>query len=216
MELAFNKAESGGTYPVDVKDEVFGVSYRSALVHQVVNAQQARSRRGTRAQKRRSDVRGGGRKPWRQKGTGRARAGSLRSPLWRGGGVTFAARPRSYEQKVNRKMFRGALCSILSELVRQERLVGVDALVVSDCRTRSAKGLLERLGVEDVLILVDREYPELELGVRNLPAVSVRRADAVDAYRLLAHSKVLMTEPALRIIEERLSDTGPKVANHAV
>ena len=205
MELAFNKIESGEVYPVQVKDEVFSVPYRPALVHQVVNAQRARSRQGTKAQKSRSDARGGGRKPWRQKGTGRARAGTLRSPLWRGGGVTFAARPQDYSQKVNRKMFRGAICSILSELVRQERLVGVDVLSVPDCKTRSAKSLLERLGVDDVLILVEQENLDLGLGVRNLPSVSLNHADAVDAYRLLAHSNVLVTESALRLIEERLS-----------
>lgn len=205
MEITFNNAQSGKPYRVEVKDEVFAVTYRPALVHQVVNAQRACLRSGTKAQKRRSDVRGGGRKPWRQKSTGRARAGTLRSPLWRGGGVTFAARPRDYSQKVNRKMYRGAIRSILSELVRQERLVGVDALSVPDAKTRSAKVLLQHLGVDDVLILVAEEHADLELGIRNLPTVSVNHADEVDAYRLLAHDKVLLTEPALRRIEARLS-----------
>lgn len=205
MQIEFNRFATQDVYAVQVRDDVFALPYKGPLVQQVIVAHRAGLRAGTKANKSRADARGGGRKPWRQKGTGRARAGTLRSPLWRGGGVTFAARPRNYAQKVNRKMYRGAMCSILSELLRQGYLVGVDVLQPADARTRSAKAMLDRLGVRDVLILVDQLTLELRRGTSNLPDVNLRQADAVDPYLLLAHDKTLITEQALRVLEKRFS-----------
>jgi len=202
MELAI-RSENGGT--VQVSDQVFGAEYKPGLVHQVVTAYMAAGRSGTKAQKSRSDVSGGGAKPYRQKGTGRARAGTSRSPLWRGGGVTFAARPRDYTQKVNRKMYRGAVRSILSELVRQERLVVLPSLSVSAPKTRELAAQLKGLGVRDVLILIDGFDDALYLASRNLPNVEVMTAQEVDPVSMIAFGSVLATEGAIRKLEERLA-----------
>ncbi len=194
-----------GGASLQVSDAVFGADFKEALVHQVVTAYLAGARAGTKAQKNRSAVRGGGRKPYRQKGTGRARAGTIRSPLWRGGGVTFAAQPRSYAQKVNKKMYRGALRSILSELVRQERLVVVESFGVEAPRTKELVGKLKELGLDDVLIVTDRLDENLILAARNLYHVDVRDSDEVDPVSLIGYEKVLMTTEALKKIEERLA-----------
>ena len=160
---------AAGTGTVEVADATFGKEFNEALVHQVVTAYLAGGRQGTRAQKNRSDVRGGGKKPWRQKGTGRARAGTIRSPLWRSGGVTFAARPQDYTQKVNRKMYRAAMRSILSELVRQERLVAIEEFSVEAPKTKQVAAKLKELNLEKVLIVTEEVDETLYLAARNLP-----------------------------------------------
>jgi len=194
---------SGGT--VTVSEVAFGKDFNEPLVHQVVTAFLAGARQGTKAQKNRSDVSGGGRKPWRQKGTGRARAGTIRSPIWRGGGKTFAAVPRDHSQKVNRKMYRGALQCIMSELVRQERLVVVDEFTVAEPKTKAVAAKLKELDLTNVLIVTDSVDENLYLGSRNLPKVDVRDADGVDPVSLIAFEKVLVTVPALKKLEEALA-----------
>lgn len=194
-----------GGASLQVSDAVFGADFKEALVHQVVNAYMAGARAGTKAQKNRSAVSGGGKKPFRQKGTGRARQGTIRSPIMRGGGVTFAAQPRSYEQKVNKKMYRGALRSILSELVRQERLVVVDGFSVDAPKTRQLVGKLDELGLNDVLIVTEQVDENLLLAARNLYHVDVRDSDELDPVSLVGYEKVLMTTEALKKIEERLA-----------
>jgi large subunit ribosomal protein L4 len=189
---------------VDVSDAAFGAAYNEPLVHQVVTAYMAAARSGTRAQKTRAEVRGGGAKPWRQKGGGRARAGSIRSPLWRGGGVTFAAAPQSYVQKVNRKMYRAAMRSILSELARQERLVILEDFGADAPKTKDVVGRLGRLGLDDVLIVTGAEDGNLDLATRNLHWAAVQESRDVSPVSLLAFQKVLVTVPALRQLEERL------------
>lgn len=190
---------------VDVSDSVFGAEYNEALVHQVVVAYMAGARAGTKAQKNRSAVRGGGAKPFRQKGTGRARAGTTRGPIWRGGGRSFAAQPRSYAQKVNRKMYRGAVRSILSELARSERLSVVQDLVLSEAKTKELVAKLGEFGLRDVLILVDAFDEKLFLAARNLPHVDVMTAHEVDPVSMVAFEHVLATESAVRRLEERLA-----------
>jgi large subunit ribosomal protein L4 len=194
-----------GADSLDVSDSVFGTDYNEALIHQVVTAYMAGARAGTKAQKNRSAVSGGGAKPFRQKGTGRARAGTSRSPLWRGGGKVFAAQPRSYAQKVNRKMYRGAVRSILSELVRQERLSVVSELSVSAPKTKELQAMLEEMNLRDVLILVEAYDESLFLAARNLPLVDVMTAAEVDPVSMIAFEHVLATEGAVRRIEERLA-----------
>jgi large subunit ribosomal protein L4 len=194
-----------GGASLQVSDAVFGADFKEALVHQVVTAYMAGARAGTKAQKNRSAVSGGGKKPYRQKGTGRARAGTIRSPIWRGGGVTFAAKPRSYAQKVNKKMYRGALRSILSELVRQERLVVVDSFGVDAPKTKQLVGKLAELGLDDVLIVTEQADENLYLAARNLYHVDVRDSDELDPVSLVGYEKVLMTTEALKKIEERLA-----------
>lgn len=195
--------QGGGA--VQVSDQVFGAEYKESLVHQVVTAYLAGARSGTKAQKSRAVVNGGGAKPWRQKGTGRARAGTIRSPIFRGGGRTFAATPRNYTQKVNRKMFRGALRSILSELVRQDRLVVVDNFTLDAPKTRDLVTKLDGMGLSDVLIVVESMDENLILGSRNLYHVDVREPAEIDPVSLVAFDKVLMTEAALKQVEERLA-----------
>jgi len=201
MELVV-RSESGGT--VQVSDAVFGAEFRPALVHQVVTAYMAGARAGTKAQKNRANVNGGGAKPWRQKGTGRARAGTTRGPLWRGGGRAFAASPRSFEQKVNRKMYRGAVRAILSELARQERLVVVPDLSVEAPKTKELVAKLRALGVSDTLILTEGLQEPLLLAARNLPGVDVMTVQEVDPVSLIAFEHVLVTEAAVKRLEERL------------
>lgn len=205
MELQVHSIANGATAgQVPLSDEVFGREYNEALVHQIVTAYMAAARSGTKAQKTRADVAGGGHKPWRQKGTGRARAGTTRGPLWRGGGRTFAARPRNYEQKVNRKMYRSALRSILSELVRQDRLLVVDDFQLEQPRTRDAKAALSRLGVNEVLIVSDELTENLFLAARNIPGVGMVEASAIDPFLLVAYDKVVVTQKALAAIEAML------------
>ncbi|MBF7054224.1 50S ribosomal protein L4 [Halomonas sp. KAO] len=201
--MNLNLAAGAGT--VDVSDATFGKEFNEALVHQVVTAYLAGGRQGTRAQKNRSDVRGGGKKPWRQKGTGRARAGTIRSPIWRSGGVTFAARPQDYTQKVNRKMYRAAMRSILSELVRQERLVAVEEFAVDAPKTKQLVAKLNELGLEKVLIVTEEVDENLYLAARNIPNVDVVDVAAADPVSLVAFDKVLATVSALRKFEEKLA-----------
>jgi len=190
---------SGST--IAVADEVFGRVFNEALVHQVAVAYMAGGRAGTRAQKTRSEVSGGGTKPWRQKGTGRARAGSIRSPLWRGGGVTFAARPQDHSQKVNKKMYRAALCSIFSELVRQERLVVVNGLAVAEPKTKFMIAQLNDLGVQGSALLVVEDLDRnLYLAARNLPEVEVRDVVGLDPVSLIRFDKIIVTVAALERI----------------
>jgi large subunit ribosomal protein L4 len=203
MELTIRNDAGGAS--LKVADTVFGVDYKPGLIHQVVNAYMAGARSGTRAQKTRSEVSGGGAKPWRQKGTGRARAGSSRSPIWRSGGVTFAAKPQDYSQKVNRKMYRGAVRSILSELVRQERLVVVDDFRVAAPKTKELLALLKQHGLTDVLILTDGFDETLYLASRNIPKVDVMAVQDVDPVSMVAFGTVLITAPAVKHLEERLA-----------
>ena len=196
---------AAGTGTVEVADATFGKEFNEALVHQVITAYLAGGRQGTRAQKNRSDVRGGGKKPWRQKGTGRARAGTIRSPLWRSGGVTFAARPQDYTQKVNRKMYRAAMRSILSELVRQERLVAIEEFSVEAPKTKQVAAKLKELNLEKVLIVTEEVDETLYLAARNLPHVDVVDVAAADPVSLVAFDKVLVTVSALRKFEEKLA-----------
>jgi len=202
MELAIRNSDAG---VVQVSDAVFGAEYKPGLIHQVVTAYLAGARAGTRAQKNRSAVSGGGSKPYRQKGTGRARAGTTRSPLWRTGGVTFAAKPRDYGQKVNRKMYRGAVRSILTELARQERLIVLGDLTLSAPKTKEVVARLKELGVAEALILVEGYDDPLFLGARNLPNVDVMTAGAVDPVSMIAFEHLIVTEAALRRLEERLA-----------
>jgi len=190
---------------VEVTDAAFAAEFNEALVHQVVTAYMAGARAGTRAHKSRSQVRGGGRKPWRQKGTGSARAGSIRSPIWRGGGVTFAARPKDYAQKVNRKMYRGAMRSILSELVRQDRLIVVESFSVDTPKTRDLVEKLSRMAIDDVLIVIDGEDMNLELAVRNLHWAAVIHSKDVNPVNLMAFDKIVITVPALKHVEARVT-----------
>jgi large subunit ribosomal protein L4 len=190
---------------ITVSDQNFAAEFNEGLVHQVVTAYLAAARAGTRAQKNRSDVRGGGKKPWRQKGTGRARAGSIRSPIWRSGGVTFAARPQNYAQKVNRKMYRGAMKSILSELIRQERLIVVDTFELELPKTRELIKKLEAFNVDkNILVIADTLTANLELAARNLYNVQVCQVSEVNPVSLVSYEKVLITEAALKVLEENL------------
>ena len=201
--MNLNLAAGAGT--VEVTDATFGKEFNEALVHQVVTAYLAGGRQGTRAQKNRSQVSGGGKKPFRQKGTGRARAGTIRSPLWRSGGVTFAARPQDHSQKVNRKMYRAAMRSILSELVRQERLVAVEELTVDAPKTKQLVAKLAELGLEKTLIVTEEVDANLYLAARNIPNVDVVDVAAADPVSLIAFDKVLVTVSALRKFEEKLA-----------
>jgi large subunit ribosomal protein L4 len=194
-----------GSGSVQVSDETFGQEFKEALIHQVVTACMAGTRAGNSQQKNRSDVSGGGAKPWRQKGTGRARAGTIRSPIWTGGGATFASRPRDYTQKINRKMYRAAMRSILSELVRQDRLVAVDSFGVATPKTKELAVKLADLGLQKVLIVLDDPDENLYLAARNLPGVAVCDANGADPVSLVGFDKVLMNKGALEKIEERLS-----------
>jgi len=196
--------QSGGS--IELADTAFAAEFNEALVHQVVTAFQAKARSGSKAQKNRSAVRGGGAKPWRQKGTGRARAGTIRSPIFVGGGRTFAAQPRDFSQKVNRKMYQGAMRSILSELVRQDRLVVVDKIKVAEPKTKLLLEKLAELGVgENVLIVVEEYKNKLCLAARNLPHVDVLDLREVNPLSLIRFDKVVATEGALKSLEERFS-----------
>ena len=190
---------------VELADTAFAREFNEALVHQVVVAHMAGARQGSRAQKNRSDVRGGGRKPWRQKGTGRARAGTTRSPIWRSGGVTFAARPQDHSVKVNRKMYRGALRCIVSELIRQDRLVAVESFSVDAPKTKTLLSQLKSLDIQSALIITDEVDQNLYLAARNVHGVDVRDVQGVDPVSLISHDKVLVTVAALKKLEEALA-----------
>ncbi|OPX54729.1 LSU ribosomal protein L4P [Oceanospirillum multiglobuliferum] len=195
---------AGGVDAVEVSDATFGKEYNEALVHQVVTAYLAAARQGTRAQKTRSEVSGGGAKPWRQKGTGRARAGTIRSPIWRTGGTTFAAKPQNFAQKVNKKMYRAAMRSILSELARQDRLIAVEAFTVDAPKTKALVAKLKEMNLSKVLIVTAEVDTNLFLAARNIPYVEVVDVAAADPVSLVAYDKVLVTVPALRQFEEKL------------
>ncbi len=199
------KLKMQGTGSVDVAEAAFGAEFNEPLVHQVVTAYLAGGRAGTKAQKNRAAVRGGGAKPWRQKGTGRARAGTIRSPIWVGGGRAFAAQPRNYSQKVNKKMYRAALRSVLSELVRQDRLVVVKELELEAPKTKLLATKLKELELDNVLILNEAFDEKIYLAARNLPNVGICDAASIDPVVLIRFEKVLVTLPALKMIEERLS-----------
>ncbi len=199
------KLKMQGSGSVDVLDSAFGVDFNEPLVHQVVTAYLSGSRAGTKAQKNRAAARGGGAKPWAQKGTGRARAGTIRSPIWVGGGRTFAAKPRDYKQKVNKKMYRAALRSVFSELVRQNRLVVVKDLELEAPKTKLLAGKLKDLDLDNVLILNEAFEEKIFLAARNLPNVGICDAASIDPVVLIRFEKVLITLPALKLIEERLS-----------
>lgn len=204
MELQVSKYGDAPAAKVEVSDVAFGVEFNQGLVHQVVTSYRAAGRAGTKAQKTRSEVNGGGIKPWRQKGTGRARAGTIRSPIWRTGGVTFAAKPRSYKQKVNKKMYTAAMKSIVSELVRQDRLVIVDQFTVNEIKTKSLVNNLQTLGLEHALVLIDGEDAKLAMSARNIPNVHVADAARVDPVSLISFDKVLVTLSGLKKLEGRL------------
>lgn len=203
MKLALAKP-AGGTNSIDVSEVTFGREFNEPLVHQVVVALMAGARAGTKKQKTRAEVRGGGAKPWRQKGTGRARAGTIRSPLWRKGGVVFAATPRDHGQKVNKKMYRGAMSSILSELVRQDRLMAVNEFTVAEPKTKVLLEKLKELKLDRVLIVVDKLDENLYLSSRNVPSIAVKEASGVNPVQLLKYDNVLMTVDAIRKLEEVL------------
>jgi large subunit ribosomal protein L4 len=202
MELTITGSGKG---TVAVSDATFSREFNEALVHQVVTAYMSAARQGTRAQKTRSEVRGGGRKPWNQKGSGRARAGTIRSPIWRSGGVTFAAKPQDFEQKVNRKMYRAAMQTILSELVRQERLVVVEDFVAETPKTKEFAAKLKEQNLLDGALIISEEVEEnLYLASRNLPNIDVSDVAGIDPVSLVAHEKIVVTVPALKKIEEML------------
>lgn len=190
---------------VDVTEAVFGQPFNETLVHQLVVKYLAAARSGTKAQKTRSDVSGGGTKPWRQKGTGRARSGTTRSPLWRTGGVAFAARPRSYDQKLNRKMFRVGIKSILSELLRQGRLLVSDSIIPGAHKTKELSSKIKDVGAKRVLIIVEQVDANLALASRNIPYVEVIEAANLSPVSLVSADKVIATSGALRKIEEHLA-----------
>jgi len=198
------KLKVAGGSELQVSEETFGAAFNETLVHQVVTAYRNAGRAGTKAQKTRAEVRGGGKKPWSQKGTGQARAGSIRSPIWVGGGRAFAARPRDFEQKVNRKMYRGAIRSMLSELIRQDRLVVTEALALDAPKTKLLTTRLKEMALDNVLIVVEAMDEKLMLAARNLPHVDVLPAAALNPLALASYDKVLMTVGAVKLIEERL------------
>lgn len=188
----------------DVSEAVFGQDYNEGLVHQLVVTYMANARAGTRAQKTRSEVSGGGVKPWKQKGTGRARAGTIRSPIWRTGGVTFAAKPQDHSKKLNKKMYAVAMRSILSELVRQERLVIIDELTLDEPKTKVLSGILADNGISSTLIILAADDFNLQLASRNLHKIDVCTAFEIDPVSLLSFEKVCVTADAIALIEERL------------
>lgn len=189
---------------VELSEVAFGKEFNEALVHQVVVAYMAGARQGTKAQKSRAEVSGGCKKPFKQKGSGRARAGSIRSPIWRGGGKSFAARPQDWDQKVNRKMYRGAMQCILAELVRQDRLVLVDDFTVSAPKTKELMTKLQSLGLTNALIITDAVDENLYLAARNIPHIDVIDTTAVDPVSLIGYEKVLMSVPAAKKLEVEL------------
>ena len=189
---------------IQLSDAAFGRVYNEALVHQVVTAYMAAGRSGTKAQKTRAEVRGGGKKPWSQKGTGQARAGSIRSPIWVGGGRAFAAKPRDFSQKVNRKMYRAAMQTMVSQLVREDRLVAVESIDLTAPRTKLLIAKLAEFGLTRALILVEAYEEKLFLAARNVPYVEVMAVAALDPLSLVKHDKVIATVGALKLLDQRL------------
>jgi large subunit ribosomal protein L4 len=202
MKLQMKSAGKGTE--IHLSDEAFGRAYNESLVHQVVTAYMAAGRAGTKAQKTRAEVRGGGKKPWSQKGTGQARAGSSRSPIWVGGGRTFAARPRDFSQKVNRKMYRAAMQTMVSELTRQDRIVAVESMELAAPKTKLLISRLAELGLTRALILVEAYEEKLFLAARNVPYVEVMPVASLDPLSLVKHDKVVATVGALRMLDQRL------------
>jgi large subunit ribosomal protein L4 len=196
---------SGKTTNLQVSDVVFGKEFNEDLVHQIIVAQQAGARAGTQKQKNRAEVNGSTKKPWRQKGTGRARAGMRMSPIWRKGGVTFAARPRDYSQKVNRKMYRSAICAILSELLRSGRLLVVENIQLADHKTKTCAAWLNQMQLTEALIISDNLDTNLLLGSRNIPNIRLAEAGDLNPVDLVHYDKVVMTKQAIQQIEERLA-----------
>jgi len=190
---------------VKLDDAIFAKEYNETLVHQAVVAYMAAGRAGTKAQKTRSDVSGGGAKPWRQKGTGRARAGTSRGPLWRSGGVTFAARPRDYSKKLNKKMYRSAMCSIFSELVRSDSLIIVDRFEVKEPKTKAMIAELSRLDVSNVLLISDEEDKNITLSARNIPNCEALTVSKLNPVSLVNHDKVVISSAAVKKVQEWLS-----------
>ncbi len=205
MELKLKQSNKKADGKVTVSDSIFASEYNEALIHQALTAFMAGSRAGTKAQKTRSDARGGGRKPWRQKGTGRARTGTIRNPIWRSGGVTFAARPKDYSQKLNKKMYRGAMRSILAELARQDRLVLIDEFTADAPKTKDMVAQLKSLDLNDVLIVTGEVTENLFLATRNIPHVDVVDTEEINPYVLIGYNKILMTQGALTKVEELLA-----------
>lgn len=205
MELTLQQSGAGETTALTVSERVFAAEFNEPLVHQVLTAYRAGARAGTRAQRSRSEVRGGGRKPRRQKGTGLARAGTIRSPIWRGGGVTFAAKPQSHAKKVNKKMYRAAMRAILSELVRRERMICVAEFDVAEAKTRMVQEKLDGLGLQEALIITPEPGRNLSLGVRNIPRVRALAAAEINPYVLIGYDKVLITRAAVEKIEAWLA-----------
>jgi large subunit ribosomal protein L4 len=202
MELQVNNADA-----INVNDAAFACDFNEGLIHQVVTSYMATGRQGTSQQKNRSDVRGGGAKPWRQKGTGRARAGTSRSPIWRSGGVTFAARPRDYSQKINKKMYRKAMACIVSELVRKDALMIVPSFDVKEAKTKEVVTILKDLGVDggSVLLVTLEQNDSLYLAARNVPHVDVFSVHQLDPVSLVAYKKIVMTVDAVKKLEEKLA-----------
>jgi large subunit ribosomal protein L4 len=203
MSVQINIA--GGKGSVDLSDDNFATSFKEALIHQVVTAYLAGGRSGTSAQKSRAQVSGGGKKPWRQKGTGRARAGTIRSPIFTGGGQTFARSTRDYSQKINRKMYRGAMRSIVSELARQERLMVVKELTVKAPSTKDMAATLGKLGVTHGLIVLAEKDNNVMLSVRNIPNIEITTVAELNPVSLVAYEKVLITADAVKTLDEKLS-----------
>lgn len=204
MELSISTPK-GVAGAVEVSEVAFGKEFNQDLVHQAVVAYQAGARQGSKAQKNRSAVSGGGAKPWRQKGSGRARAGTSRSPIWRSGGVTFAAQPRNYEQKLNKKMYRAAMRCIVSELVRQERLVVIESIELEAPKTKALVQYLAQYDIADALIVTEEVSENLYLAARNLYKVDVVDAPGVNPVSLIGFEKVIITVAALKKIEESLA-----------
>jgi large subunit ribosomal protein L4 len=208
MELLVASDQDSKIGKISLADQVFAKEFKESLVHQVVTAYLAGARSGTKAQKTRSQVRGGGKKPWKQKGTGSARAGTIRSPLWRGGGVIFAATPRDFSQKVNRKMYRGAMCSILSELIRQDRLKVIDQFLIEQPKTKELVKKLQKYQINNKaagLIITEQLDEALFLASRNIPYFAVCEARKIDPVSLIKYEKVLITKQAIESINEALS-----------
>jgi large subunit ribosomal protein L4 len=203
MELRLQSVDTDGYRDLELSDVVFNATYNEPLVHQVVKAYMASARAGTKAQKNRAAVRGGGAKPWRQKGTGRARAGTSSSPIWRGGGRAFAAKPRDFGQKVNRKMYRGAMRSILSELIRSGRLLGVEKLSLEEPKTKRMLELLKNLGLDNVLIVSTEIEHNVWLATRNVLGVGLVEVDTINPLILLSHDKVMITSAGLTSLEAK-------------
>jgi large subunit ribosomal protein L4 len=204
MQLTLNKAGQASTEMLEVSDVVFAASYNEALIHQVVTSYRNRARQGTKAQKTKAEVSGGGIKPWRQKGTGRARVGSSRSPLWRKGGVIFAAEPRNFENKVNKKMYKAAIRSILSELIRQDRLVVIEDIYFDSPKTKNMIALLQQYGLKDGMIVTQEVGENLYLASRNIPNIQVCEPEYMDPVSLVAYKKLLITREAIKQVEEQL------------